>query len=217
MMETARVLVVAAAANSMAHELLVTETIIRLIEVHISVRHRKAGEKDLFLTGAGRTTPATASDPIMGGGVRLGSRKCGPSAPAFGGFGIDGTPTARPLLIIGSSGGRGCCSARQTPRQFSAARRNQADSDRRSQLWTFRNGARRLSGGQALREGAEPAATLGAGWRRSRRWPPSSGTYMPRLCRWRAPPYLAAATTPDYAISKHFMFRPDTETRERAP
>lgn len=82
------------------------------------------------------------------------------------------------------------------------------------ELWTFRKGARRLSSGRALRYSAVLAATL--------------GTRVATVAALAAlvgeahalPVLLAGAGVSffvNYALSKHFVFLPDADTKETAP
>lgn len=82
------------------------------------------------------------------------------------------------------------------------------------ELWTFREGARRLSAGRALRYGAALAATLGS----------RVGTVAVLATlvgdAYPLPVLLAGAGVSflvNYLISKHFIFRPDSGARDSAP
>jgi len=82
------------------------------------------------------------------------------------------------------------------------------------ELWTFREGARRLSGGRALRYGAALAATLGARM--------ATVAALAALVGegYALPVLLAGAGVSffvNYAVSKHFVFCRDADTRETAP
>jgi putative flippase GtrA len=82
------------------------------------------------------------------------------------------------------------------------------------ELWTFRDGARRLSGGRALRYGAALAATLGARVA-------TVAALAALVGNSHALPVLLAGAGVsffvNYMISKHFVFRPESRARDSAP
>jgi len=82
------------------------------------------------------------------------------------------------------------------------------------ELWTFREGARRLSGGRALRYGAALAATLGTRVATVAALAAlvGDGHALPVLMVGAGVSFFV-----NYALSKHFVFRPDADTRETAP
>ena len=82
------------------------------------------------------------------------------------------------------------------------------------ELWTFQEGARRLSGGRALRYSAMLAATLSARVATVAALAAlvGDGHALPVLLAGAGVSFFV-----NYAISKHFVFRPDTDTRETAP
>lgn len=82
------------------------------------------------------------------------------------------------------------------------------------ELWTFRDGARRLSGGRALRYSAALGATLGARVATVAALVALVGDAHP------LPMLLAGAGVSfvvNYAISKYFVFRTDVGTEETEP
>lgn len=82
------------------------------------------------------------------------------------------------------------------------------------EVWTFREGARRLSAGRALRYGVALAATLSARIA-------TVAMLDAKLAGTFALPVLVAGAgvsfCVNYLISKHFVFRPGTELEESAP
>jgi putative flippase GtrA len=81
------------------------------------------------------------------------------------------------------------------------------------ELWTFRTGARRLSAGRALRYGAALAATLAARV--------LTVAVLAALVgeTWPLPVLIAGAGVSfvvNYLVSKHFVFRSETDAKEPA-
>lgn len=82
------------------------------------------------------------------------------------------------------------------------------------ELWTFRERARRLSAARAARYGATLAATLGARVATVAALAAlvGDGHALPVLLAGAGVSFFV-----NYALSKHFVFRSDADTRETAP